>query len=53
MKEDLTYEIDPTLVGGAGAESVSPAAAEKLSDGEEKEKWIAGIKEELKSLQDM
>ena len=28
--EDLIYDIDPTLVGGAGAEAVSPASIMKM-----------------------
>ena len=51
-QEDLTYEIDPALIEGAGAESVSPGSVMKM-DEEEREKWIGGIQEELKSLTDL
>ena len=36
IPEDLIYEIDPSLIDGAGAESVSPGKVMKMDDEEKK-----------------
>ena len=43
LQEDLTYDIDPALIGGAGAETVSPSSVMKMND-EDRENGLAGFR---------